>query len=352
MACGNGRAGSASGGRRNDAELPFPGRGHPVGLGARGDGDSAVCAHLWTCPCCAAEIGERSCAVVVGRFLLVRCVGCGFMFVGNPASERELGAYYASEYGTRRRSAYIRMQWENAQENISRITRYLRRAGIRGFRGLTALDVGAGFGFLVAALRRRGFEARGIDPSAEGSRYARDKLGVQVCRGSLEELYGQGERFDLIAACDVIEHIPRPREFLLGCKKLLSQGGILVVKTDNFDSWAARMMGLHFYRLTPFEHVSLFTPVTLNSLACACGLECAGIMSWTPGYGIRWAIKHVLREAVGWHAPPLDAVEKPVLGPDMSLLGYCTGPLFAAFSPLVSLRGRGAEFMAFLVSVV
>jgi 2-polyprenyl-3-methyl-5-hydroxy-6-metoxy-1,4-benzoquinol methylase len=272
------------------------------------------------------------------------------MFVGNPVGETDLEQYYRQDYAQQSAHSYIKMQQENAVSNFRKIRRQFRKKGISSLRGLAVLDVGAGFGFLVAEFQKLGARARGLELSKAACGFARDRLGVDVTSVGLGQVGSDGERFDLITVCDVIEHLPRPRELLSRCRELLKPNGWLTIKTDNFGSLVARVMGLDFYRLTPVEHISLFTPVTLRELALRCGFKHHGTISWTPGYGVRWALKGMIRQSLSGEESrrPPDPSTKHMLGPEMCLLGKLTNPLFAAAAAFVDRGERGAEFITFL----
>ena len=77
----------------------------------------------------------------------------------------------------------------------------------------TALDVGAATGLLVAAARRDGLEAIGVEPVAR-SRGAREQNGVPVLTGVLPHPKLMGRRFDIVFLVDVIEHVANPVDLL------------------------------------------------------------------------------------------------------------------------------------------
>jgi 2-polyprenyl-3-methyl-5-hydroxy-6-metoxy-1,4-benzoquinol methylase len=267
------------------------------------------------------------------------------MFVGNPS--HALNEYYSDEFARRDPEFYVRVQRENARINLRRILRFFELRGLTT-PGLAALDVGSGFGFLVAGLNRVGFNACGLEPSRFETEYARTMVGIAVCHGFLENFVGVP--FDLVVTCDVIEHVTDPAQFVRDCKSLLKPGGMLAVKTDNFGGLVADLMGLHFYRQIPLEHVSMFTPATLARLAARCGLREEASVSWTPGYSLRWALKYKLQKAFNREPALLDPHAKSIPGPSMSILGRLSNPIFAGLSPVIGASKRGIEFMSFFKS--
>jgi SAM-dependent methyltransferase len=314
--------------------------------GGDADVDPAELSHT-ACPCCDTAIDSAAGYVRYPPFVLVQCRHCAFRFVGNPASDSQLYGYYAESYGKTDSVAYHEMQRGNAATNMALLRRHFSAYGKRELGGVSVLDVGAGYGYLVAEMCAQGMAACGVELSKAATDYAACRLGLQVYNTGLDSLNAKRDRFDLITACDVIEHIPHPRAFVWDCVQLLKPSGVLMLKTDNFESTVARVMGLHFYRLTPVEHVSLFTPATLSRLASSCGLVEEAVYTWTPGYSVRWAVKHLLRRTITGPGPPPDPACKHIPGPPMSLLGRMSNPLFALLSSITDLDNRGVEFGAF-----
>jgi 2-polyprenyl-3-methyl-5-hydroxy-6-metoxy-1,4-benzoquinol methylase len=296
------------------------------------------------CPACEAPVDQGFDHLVYAPFSILQCSSCGYRFVGDPVSEEQLSAYYANSYGVEHAERYRAMQAQNARDNARRIIPLFKSAGLPD--GSAMVDVGAGFGYLVAALRARGYDAEGVEPSQDGATFAGAMLQVPVRAGVAKDLVGEHRRFQAVTLCDVIEHMRRPRALLKDCFDLLEPGGLLAVKTDHFESAVARLMGLNFYRLTPVEHIALITPATLAAMAEKEGFKLIRSVTWSPGYAIRWALKHRLLVALGRRSPPPDPLTKHLLGPTMSWLGRLSEPFFGALAPLIDRGGHGSEFIS------
>jgi 2-polyprenyl-6-hydroxyphenyl methylase/3-demethylubiquinone-9 3-methyltransferase len=100
------------------------------------------------------------------------------------------------------------------------------------------LDVGCGAGVAAEALARRGYSVLGIDAAGEAIEAARahaagQDLPLSYRAGVAEDLLGEGQRFPVITALEVIEHVPDPNAFIGTLRKLLAPGGRLFLSTLN-----------------------------------------------------------------------------------------------------------------------
>lgn len=127
----------------------------------------------------------------------------------------------------------VRLAWLRDQ-----VYRHLQRQPdtARPFLGLRMLDVGCGAGLLAEPLARLGAAVVAIDPAAETIAVARahaeaSGLAIDYRVATAEDLLARGERFDVVCALEVIEHVPEPAEFIRQIAELVRPGGLAVLST-------------------------------------------------------------------------------------------------------------------------
>jgi ubiquinone/menaquinone biosynthesis C-methylase UbiE len=101
--------------------------------------------------------------------------------------------------------------------------RYLPASGY----GLRLLDVGCGTGHHLAELRRRGFEAAGVDGSATMLEHARARNpGADVRHADVERLPFPDGGFDYVLCIEVLRYLPDPSGCIREMCRVLRPGGI------------------------------------------------------------------------------------------------------------------------------
>ena len=103
---------------------------------------------------------------------------------------------------------------------------------------LDLLDIGCGAGVAAEALARLGFNVLGLDAAGEAIEAARTHavghgLSLAYRIGTPEDLLANGQRFPVITALEVIEHVSDPAAFLTTLRDLLAPGGQLFLSTLN-----------------------------------------------------------------------------------------------------------------------
>jgi 2-polyprenyl-6-hydroxyphenyl methylase/3-demethylubiquinone-9 3-methyltransferase len=103
---------------------------------------------------------------------------------------------------------------------------------------LRILDIGCGGGILSEPLARLGGRVTGIDPAAENvetaQRHASEaEIAVDYRCATAEVLADAGERFDIVLAMEVVEHVADLDLFVRRAAEMVKPGGLMVAATIN-----------------------------------------------------------------------------------------------------------------------
>ncbi|MGI8929011.1 MAG: class I SAM-dependent methyltransferase [Candidatus Limnocylindrales bacterium] len=206
-------------------------------------------------------------------FHIVSCTDCGVRFLEPQPSATDLRRIYDAGYFANGDSGCRGYEAYAAEEDNIRRTFRDRLTDLPQRRG-RLLDVGAATGFFVDEAAAAGWEASGVEPSAWAASHARERLGVEVITGTLEETAYPTSAFDVVTMWEVIEHLPDPRATLREVHRILRPGGQLVLSTPDAGSVAARISGRHWlgWRKVP-EHLYFFDCPNLDRLLVECGFN-------------------------------------------------------------------------------
>lgn len=135
------------------------------------------------------------------------------------------------------------------------------------------LDVGFGNGSLLFTASEYGFEAVGID-LRENNVAPMTSLGIEAHCTDLGA-FGHEGRFSVVSMADVLEHMPYPVTGLESARRLLKNGGILLVSMPNSESvlWKALDMNKANPYWGEIEHYHNFGRARLYRLLRECGFE-------------------------------------------------------------------------------
>jgi 2-polyprenyl-3-methyl-5-hydroxy-6-metoxy-1,4-benzoquinol methylase len=157
------------------------------------------------------------------------------------------------------------------------------------------LDVGCGLGFFLERAAARGWDAYGCEPSPSWAARARDRVGgSRVHTGPPAHGMFAADRFDLITAWDVLEHVYDPIPFLRTLAGLLTDAGRLFIRTPNLawirPTYAVRRTLGEKIELGPLNHVVYYDAATLRRALGRAGLAARSWPVFPPpqvGFGNR-----------------------------------------------------------------
>lgn len=282
-------------------------------------------------------------------YALARCPACGTARTEvPPGAAPSPSLYEGGTYGA-------------APPGLDRLLEPLRalieRDKMRFVRGLPpgsrVLEVGAGDGRFVSRLAAAGFEARGIEPSANGARMAHVR-GAPVERAAVEELELEPASLDAVIVWHVLEHLDDPARVLERIAAWLRPGGFAVVACPNLASVQARIGGDRWFHQDVPRHLSHFTATGLGLLLERAGFRVERIshlvVEQNPLGMWQTLLNRLTRgRDVAFRVLKRDLERGPGVARDLALTAIA-GPLLApvavALELAAGLAGRGGSVVA------
>jgi len=194
---------------------------------------------------------------------IVSCLGCGLKYV-NPRDEAgkifsryaqlEDGLYLSEEKGRRVAARII----------LKQISKYKRKGRF--------LDIGCATGFLLDEAKKQGWDAEGVELSEWSVNFAKDKLGLKVFQGHLNEANFPSKYFDVIVLTDVVEHVIDPSGLMEEARRLLKPDGILYISTPDIESLLSKLLKAKWWGIQ-HAHLYYFSRNSLTRLLDVAGFR-------------------------------------------------------------------------------
>jgi SAM-dependent methyltransferase len=217
------------------------------------------------------------------------CAGCGLVFLWPRPTEAELAGYYAGDY---------RAEYDGVVSPEATHQRVASEAGQRAERvrpllrpGARVLDVGAGSGAFLEAVRPYVSCVLGVEPATAHRAWALERLGIPMV-GDLGDI---GDRsFDLIGLFHTLEHTLDPVAFIARLASHLAPGGRLAIEVPNVEDALVAV-----YSIPPFvrayyqrAHLYYFSAATLAATVRKAGgdSEIIGIQRYDLSNHMRWML--------------------------------------------------------------
>ena len=208
-----------------------------------------------------------------------QCDDCQTIYLYPPPSEQEEISFYKQEFEKYmgKRSA-LDKDWSSPekhfQSNQGEMKRRMRMLESYISKGQKILEVGCSSGFMLSALKDRGADVYGIDPSEGFIEYVKAK-GISVYKNLFELKRDFNDKFDIIIHYYVLEHIREPVEFIQSYTNLLNEKGKMI-----FEVPCATDPLVELYKVPAFDkfywsvaHHWYFNKESLTALLNKTGLK-------------------------------------------------------------------------------
>lgn len=213
---------------------------------------------------------------LIHSYRFVKCSSCGHIYQNPQPVFGDLQGRYAQEY--------FEYERENEEQFFTLMMKGLADIDFDALARAVdgpgrILDVGCATGRLLAHLKLRGWDVAGVEICEPAARFAREKRGLPVFVGTVEDSDYPPNSFDIIHFSHVIEHVPDPRIFLSRIHELLVPGGFVLIVTPNVGGIQARLFG-RGWRSAIADHLNLFSHKGLRRLLLKSRFRHVRKVSW------------------------------------------------------------------------
>ena len=235
-----------------------------------------------SCPACGRD--RQKAIFKKYSFNFDQCQHCRTVFMNPQPTPAILKEFYANSRNYEYWNKYIFPSSEKARREkiikprVKRINEICHRFRVpRNF----LVEVGPGYGTFCEEVQKRGYFKKviAIEPSPSCAASCR-KRGVETIQKPIEEVEKLERVPNVIVSFEVIEHLYSPRDFILGCGRIMKPGSIVAVTCPNYEGFDIATLGVVSESID-HEHLNLFNTFSLPLLFEHSGFEV--LECFTPG---------------------------------------------------------------------
>lgn len=234
--------------------------------------------HYTHCPVCGAEdinplLTVKDHSVSKEEFVVWQCSKCSLRFTQDVPDAASIGSYYQSpDYISHSNTnkgllnqLYQRVRRFTLKQKAALIIQHTKEKG-------KVLDVGAGIGAFLAAMKGKGWDVRGIEPDSVARKNATSLFGLTLDQPDM--LFDLPENYyDAITLWHVLEHVHQLHEYIAHLKKLLAVNGKIFIAVPNYTSADAAAYRNYWAAYDVPRHLYHFSPAAINVLMQQHGLK-------------------------------------------------------------------------------
>lgn len=206
---------------------------------------------------------------------ILECQNCDLLRTFPIPNKNNLKAIYSKEfkYDVIKQSEVFRSKiLEKLKEKL--IVRPLLKDLAISFKensNPTLLDIGCSTGWITSIANDVGFNAKGLEANPNAAAIAREKFGLDVYEGFVEDLDIE-QRFDAVVMFHVLEHFVDPIATLEKVKSILKENGKLLIVVPNAKSIGTKIFKEN-YNWNIKHHISFFSEKSLEMTLQKSGLK-------------------------------------------------------------------------------
>jgi SAM-dependent methyltransferase len=236
-------------------------------------------------------------------------------------TEDELSMFYPSEY------------WGGTASPDPKWIKSSQSAKIDFFRACSVsrgriLDVGCGSGWFLQALGGDAWDRFGVENGHQAQRIAAAAIGAdrvfpEMTDSPLPEGY-----FDVVTFWSSLEHMNQPRQSLEFVRRLIKDGGTLIVQVPNAAGYQARLFKGEWFAFDVPRHRYHFSIKSINRLLVETGFRPHRTTTFSRdhnAHALRQSLKSSLKAVNSWPRYFLFCLTIPLIRPADLILSSIGG---------------------------
>lgn len=206
-----------------------------------------------------------------GWFPIVRCKSCRIVYTKIIPDRSSVGSYYPSTY-----DHYNVTHVAPNKISHNFWTRYLGSRRLPLPPPASVFEIGASNGAFLSYLLSLGYDACGLEPSAEKMSYPSD-LSTRITCGSFDRDYIFEKRYNMVVAWMVLEHLYDPLNCCRIIKSALTDRGVFVGSVPVMSCLGRFFFGRHWYGYQVPTHFTHFDVKSLERLLLKSGFRVVSV---------------------------------------------------------------------------
>lgn len=157
------------------------------------------------------------------------CKNCGHIYTNPKPTQEELAEFYSRQL----RESFQVSRGEKVGLNAADAA-YLTEVVGRG-ENRKAIEIGSYTGYMLNHLHNAGWDVEGLEPNVDSAQRSRELFDFLIHVDTLEN-FEAAQKYDLVFAGGVLEHVSSPSSFLGKINAILNVGGYVYIRVPNIES--------------------------------------------------------------------------------------------------------------------
>jgi 2-polyprenyl-3-methyl-5-hydroxy-6-metoxy-1,4-benzoquinol methylase len=193
-----------------------------------------------------------------------KCGTCGSLYLNYAPSRDELSELYDThfQYSAEYSRATINQYKQRLQKLIP----------LGASKNCSFLEIGCAGGNWLLAAKELGWNAEGNDLNEDMLRQVSKEIGANTHSGFFEDI-DFGNKYDVIIAMNVFEHLIEPHALLKKLSETLTKGGLFMMKTPLSDSPSEKLEGKDWIHLSELGHIQFGSKKAISDLFLKYGFD-------------------------------------------------------------------------------